>query len=80
MGGTEPFESGEEVKESLFVRLERQFVNARKLWRDFMGDSAYERYVERHKREHPDHAPLSEREFWRARRTFDETNHSTGCC
>lgn len=53
---------------------------ARALWRDFTGESAYDRYVERHAREHPDHAPMTERQFWRARADFDEENVSTGCC
>ncbi|MGQ4532551.1 YbdD/YjiX family protein [Dermabacteraceae bacterium P13138] len=53
---------------------------ARSLWRDFTGESAYERYLERHARRHPDHPPMSEKEFWRARDTFDEDNFSTGCC
>ncbi|MGO1590783.1 MAG: YbdD/YjiX family protein [Ancrocorticia sp.] len=52
----------------------------RGLWRDFTGESAYEHYVERHRREHPDHEPMSEREFWRDRAAFDEDNVSTGCC
>ena len=55
-------------------------AGARRLWRDFTGESAYDRYVERHRREHPDHEPLSERQWWRARAEFDERNVSTGCC
>lgn len=53
---------------------------ARRLWRDFTGESAYDRYVERHAREHPDHEPMTERQFWRARADFEEGNVSTGCC
>lgn len=53
---------------------------ARDLWRDFTGESAYERYVERHAREHPDHPPMSEREFWRSRDADAESQVSTGCC
>jgi uncharacterized short protein YbdD (DUF466 family) len=55
-------------------------VRARALWRDFTGESAYDRYAERHAREHPGHPPMSEREFWRDRARFDEDNVSTGCC
>ncbi|QWW20712.1 YbdD/YjiX family protein [Schaalia sp. 19OD2882] len=65
---------------TVLTRLVGGAAHLRILWRDFMGDSAYERYCERHAREHPDHAPMSEKEFWRARSTFDEKNHSTGCC
>ena len=52
----------------------------RHLWRDFTGESAYDRYVERHLRDHPDHEPMSSRQFWRQRADFDESNVSTGCC
>ena len=52
----------------------------RALWRDFTGESAYEKYVERHRREHPGHAPMTEREFWRARARLREDNPPTGCC
>ncbi|PJM72896.1 hypothetical protein CS006_06450 [Bifidobacterium primatium] len=52
----------------------------RAFWRDLTGENAYERYVERHRRNHPDHEPMSEREFWRARDDFNETHQSTGCC
>ncbi|MBT1165356.1 YbdD/YjiX family protein [Bifidobacterium simiarum] len=52
----------------------------REFWRDLTGENAYDRYVERHRRQHPDHEPMSEREFWRARDDFHETHQSTGCC
>nr|WP_136314505.1 YbdD/YjiX family protein [Actinomyces procaprae] len=55
-------------------------ARARGLWRDFTGESAYERYVERHRREHPDHAPMSARQWWRARADFEGRNVSAGCC
>ncbi len=47
---------------------------------EIMGDSAYERYLARHNVVHPEETPMTEREFWRDRVNFDETNHSTGCC
>ena len=62
------------------ARLRARLARARCLWRDFTGESAYDRYVERHRREHPDHEPMSEREWWRARAEHDERNVSTGCC
>ena len=62
------------------ARLRARLARARCLWRDFTGESAYNRYVERHRREHPDHEPMSEREWWRARAEHDERNVSTGCC
>jgi uncharacterized short protein YbdD (DUF466 family) len=61
-------------------KLRRALHNGRALWRDFTGESAYDRYVERHRREHPDHPPMTQREFWRARARQDEENVQTGCC
>lgn len=62
------------------AHLRARLARARCLWRDFTGESAYDRYVERHRREHPDHEPMSEREWWRARAEHDERSVSTGCC
>jgi len=61
-------------------RIRAGLARARGLWRDFTGESAYERYVERHRREHPDHAPMSARQWWRARADFEGRNVSAGCC
>ena len=61
-------------------RVRQVLTRARTLWRDMTGESAYDRYVERHRRAHPDHEPLSERQWWRARADVDERNVSTGCC
>ena len=63
-----------------FARLRAGLARARCLWRDFTGESAYDRYVERHRRNHPDHEPMSERQWWRARAEHDERSVSTGCC
>ena len=62
------------------AHLRARLARARCLWRDFTGESAYDRYIERHRREHPDHEPMSEREWWRARAEHDERSVSTGCC
>ncbi|WIK63865.1 YbdD/YjiX family protein [Gleimia hominis] len=64
----------------LLAQLEEACRTGKRLWRDFTGESAYDRYVERHAREHPGHAPMSERQFWRDRARFEEQNVSTGCC
>ena len=56
------------------ARLRAGLARARRLWRDFTGESAYDR------REHPDHEPMSERQWWRARADFDDRNVSTSCC
>ena len=62
------------------ARVGSSLRDARRLWRDFTGESAYDKYVERHRREHPDHEPMSARDFWRTRDDFAEQNVKTGCC
>lgn len=54
--------------------------SVRELWREFTGESAYDRYVLRHRLEHPDHEPMDERRFWRARSEFAEQTVHSGCC
>ncbi len=61
-------------------RLREALGSARSLWRDFTGESAYQHYVQRHRLEHPDHEPMTERQFWRERARFDEDNVSSRCC
>jgi uncharacterized short protein YbdD (DUF466 family) len=52
------------------------------LWylRELTGETQYDRYLERHAREHTGTAPLSRREF--ERRRIDETDAKPGsrCC
>jgi len=54
----------------------------KKLW-DFMrqvsGDDAYERYLERHRRTHPDLPPLTEKEFFAAQQDR-KWSGVTRCC
>lgn len=47
---------------------------------DVLGDSAYDRYVARHRLDHPDHPPLDARSFWRQREAASERQVQTGCC
>ena len=61
-------------------RVRELLDSARALWRDVTGESAYDRYVLRHRLEHPGHEPMSERQFWRARIAVDEENVQSGCC
>ena len=61
-------------------RVRRLLDPARALWRDVTGESAYDRYVLRHRLEPPGHAPMSARQFWRARIAVDEENVQSGCC
>lgn len=62
------------------ARLRRRLAAFRSFWRDLTGESAYEKYVARHRREHPDCEPMSAREFWRARSAAAEDGVTTGCC
>ena len=62
------------------ARVRAGLRHARDLWRDFTGESAYDRYVERHLREHPGHEPMSARQWWRAKSELDEGNVQARCC
>ncbi|MDY5152563.1 Uncharacterized short protein YbdD, DUF466 family [Actinobaculum suis] len=61
-------------------RLRAQLAYAGQLWRAFTGEAAYDRYVERHQRHHPDCPPLTAKEFWRQRAEWNEHNVQSGCC
>lgn len=63
-----------------FAELRRGLAAFRSFWRDLTGESAYEKYVARHRREHPDCEPMPAREFWRARSEAAEDGVTTGCC
>ncbi|MCD2098029.1 MULTISPECIES: YbdD/YjiX family protein [Rhodococcus] len=45
-----------------------------------MGDHDYARYVEVHRRKHPDRPPLSERDYWRERHAAADSNPGSRCC
>lgn len=70
----------EKIERRLFANFRRKLADIRSLWRDLTGESAYEKYVARHRREHPDCEPMSAREFWRARSRTAEESVTTGCC
>ena len=65
---------------NLIGRLGGALRQARWYTRQLMGDSAYENYLARHAAVHPDHPPMTEREFWRWRDDFNEDNVQSGCC
>ncbi len=48
--------------------------------RELLGESAYDRYCERHRRDHPDHEPMPAREFWRDRADVQAAAPHGGCC
>lgn len=45
-----------------------------------MGDDAYRTYVAHERAVHPDHEPMTEREFWRARTAEMDANPGSRCC
>ena len=77
-------------------RVRQVLTRARTLWRDITGETAYDRYLGGHAREHAQcphghggahgsehgsgHGPMSEREFWRARAKQAETEINASCC
>lgn len=60
--------------------IKDRYLRARYMWRAITGEGAYDKYVERHRREHPDHEPMTEREFWRERSDEAERNVQARCC
>lgn len=66
--------------EGILGEVRARLAQVRGLWRDFTGESGYERYLERHRREHPDHEPMSEREWWRWKAEYDEEHVEGSCC
>ena len=48
--------------------------------RELTGESQYDRYLERHAREHADATPLSRREFERRRIAQQDAKPGSRCC
>ena len=48
--------------------------------REVSGESAYDRYLERHLREHPDAPPLDSRTWWRQRTDGGDGKPPQRCC
>lgn len=48
--------------------------------RGVVGADAFERYLEHHQRVHPDVAPMSEKQFWRAHIDDRDKNPRMRCC
>lgn len=48
--------------------------------RELTGEAAYDRYVASHARTHPDHAPLTRAQWWRARDDVRERASHERCC
>ena len=68
---------------TIWRRAAHILASARWYVREFMGDSAYERYLARFAADHSvgqmcEHRPLSEKEFWRQR--VDNQPLDARCC
>ena len=48
--------------------------------REVSGESAYERYVEHERRDHPDREPLPRRQFERSRQDERDRQPQARCC
>lgn len=48
--------------------------------RELLGETTYDRYLERMRRDHPGTAPLTPREFWRERSRAAESTAPARCC
>jgi len=48
--------------------------------RELTGEAAYDRYAAAHARSHPDHAPLTRAQWWRARDQARESMAHERCC
>nr|WP_237453561.1 YbdD/YjiX family protein [Pseudonocardia sp. SID8383] len=49
-------------------------------WRGVIGADLYDRYLDHHRRSGHDHPPMTEREYWRARTAYQESNPQGRCC
>jgi uncharacterized short protein YbdD (DUF466 family) len=60
--------------------LVRAWRGLRWYLRELTGETQYDRYLERHAREHPDAPPLSRREFERCRIAERDARPGSRCC
>lgn len=66
--------------QSLAARLARAAKAVRWYVRGVVGADAYERYLEHHRRVHPDEPPMTERAFWREHTDDRDRNPRMRCC
>ena len=60
--------------------LRDAFSGVRWYLREVTGESAYDRYVEHMRRDHPDQAVMTRREYERRRMEQREANPRARCC
>ena len=61
-------------------RLQRLVRGVHWYLREVSGESAYDRYLEHMRRDHPDGLAMSRRDFERARQDHREANPRARCC
>jgi uncharacterized short protein YbdD (DUF466 family) len=64
----------------MLTRLHRSVRSAWQIARGVVGETAYERYLDHHRKHHPDQRPLDEREFWRRHVDRGDTHPGSRCC
>lgn len=62
------------------MTVKQAFAGVRWYLREVTGESAYDRYVEHMRREHPGHPVMSRRDFERWRQDAREENPRARCC
>ncbi len=62
------------------MTLSQAFAGVRWYLREVAGETAYDRYVEHARREHPDAGVMSRRDFERHRMDDRERNPRARCC
>ncbi|UNX56244.1 YbdD/YjiX family protein [Georgenia sp. TF02-10] len=65
---------------ALADRGRRAWRSLRWFARELSGESAYDKYLAHHAREHPGEAPLTARQFWRQRADEQERTPQARCC
>jgi uncharacterized short protein YbdD (DUF466 family) len=62
------------------VTVRHAFEGVRWYLREVSGESRYDRYVEHMRRDHPDQAVMSRREYERRRMQMRDENPRARCC
>ena len=62
------------------MSVREAFAGIRWYLREVSGESAYDRYVEHTRRDHPDQAVMSRRDFERWRQDDRDRNPRARCC
>jgi uncharacterized short protein YbdD (DUF466 family) len=64
----------------MMMLLRDAYSGVRWYLREITGESAYDRYVEHMRRDHPEQAVMTRREFERRRQDAREENPRARCC